>query len=367
MPDQFTNNGFSEPAEDTVRPDSGVPVISNGMVPKKVFESYVISEARYSIGVYAHRLLIRLIESAQKYTYDIDFADSKVSRRVEVGQWGDAEIVLPVRSILYGEDDRNYDKAREAVEELMKKFIEYDDGETYRATQILNEVEMSRLKGRMIIRVNRNLWKAMLDFSKGYRTIDMETILRLRSSYSMRLYSLVATSTKPLTFTIQQLRDMWELNDKYKATKDFIRFTIDVAKEELDRTSQLSFDYTMNFSETDPANQGRRGRPSVTSITFTPRKRIQNAKTNDLRKQVSISMLIGAEAKDVLRNKFEFDDAGIRNNIAIFEIAQKNNELLPFLDRIAPVALRAKNPQGYVVASLRKHLIEMGVSEEDLQ
>ncbi len=343
------------------------PQISNELVPKKVIESYVISEARYSIGVYAHRLLIRLMESAQKYIYDIDFTDSRTSRKVEVGQWGDAEIILPVRAILFDDDDRNYDKARAAVEELMSKFISYDDGETYRATQILNEVELSRLKGRMVIRVNRNLWRAMLDFSKGYRTIDMETILRLRSSYAMRLYSLVAMSKTPLTFTIQQLREMWELQDKYKATKDFIRNTIAQAKEELDRSSQYSFDYVLNYSKSDPINQGRRGRLSVTSITFYPKQRIVNAKANDLRRQISPSMMLGAEVADVLKHKFSFDSKGIQNNMAIFDIANKHGELLPFLDKVAPAALRAKNPQGYVIAALRKHLINLGVPEEELK
>jgi len=348
------------PQDGDIRIDDGeqAPLISNELVPKNVIESYVISEARYSIGVYAHRLLIRLMESAQKYIYDIDFTDSRSSRKVEVGQWGDAEIILPVRSILFDDDDRNYDKARSAVEELMSKFISYDDGETYRATQILNEVEMSRLKGRMVIRVNRNLWRAMLDFSKGYRTIDMETILRLRSSYAMRLYSLVAKSKTPLTYTIQQLRAMWELQDKYKATKDFIRNTIAQAKEELDRSSQYSFDYILNCSKSDPINQGRRGRLSVTSITFYPKQRIVNAKTSELRRQISPSMMLGAEAVDILKHKFGFDSKGLQNNMDLFDIANRYDELLPFLDKVSPAAQRAKNPQGYVIAALRKHLKE---------
>ncbi len=367
MADKIINTDQPEESEIHFLNPAETPQISNDLVPKKVIESYVISEARYSIGVYAHRLLIRLMESAQKYIYDIDFTDSRSSRKVEVGVWGDAEIILPIRSILYDDDDRNYDKAREGVEELMSKFISYDDGETYRATQILNEVEMSRLKGRLVIRVNRNLWKAMLDFSKGYRTIDMETILRLRSGYSMRLYSLVAMSKEPLTYTIQQLREMWELTDKYKSTKDFIKNTIAVAKEELDRSSQYSFDYILNYSKSDPVNVGKRGRKSATSITFYPKKRIANTKANDLRRQIAPSFLLGQEATEILKHKFGFDSNGIQNNITVFEIAHKNGELLPFLDKIAPVALRAKNPQGYVIAALRKHLINLGVKEEDLK
>lgn len=335
-------------------------------VPVNVIESYVLSEARYSLGVYAQRLLYRLLESAQKYIYDIDFADGKSSRQVEVGEWGDADVILPVRSILYGDDDRNYDKARTAIEELMGKFIKYDDGVTYRATQILNEVEMNRLKGRMVIRVNRNLWRAMLDFSKGYRMIDIETVLKLRSGYSMRLYSLVCTAKTPLTFSLDQLRKMWELENRYAATKDFVRNTIDVAKEELDRVSQYSFDYTLNCSKSDPVNQGRRGRLKVTSVTFHPIQRIPNLKAKDLRKQISPSLMLPSEVLRLLKDKFGFDSKGIQNNMAVFEAAVKNIDILAFLTKLAPVALRAKNPQGYVVGALKKQLVQMGISEDDL-
>lgn len=341
--------------------------ISNDLVPRKVIESYVFSEARFSLSLYGYRLLLRLMESAQKYIYDIDFTDSRSSRQVEIGQWGDAEIILPVRAILTDPDDRNYDKARAAVEELMSKFISFDDGNTYRATQILNDAELSRLKGRMVIRVNRNIWRAMLDFSKGYRSIDLETMFRLRSFYAMRLYPLVAMSKTPLTYSIQQLREMWVLTDKYKATKDFIRNTVAQAKEELDRSSQFTFEYVLNYSKSDPINQGRRGRLSVTSITFYPKQQILNARTNDLRRQISPSIMLGVEEANVLKHKFGFDSKGIQNNMAIFDIANKNGELMPFLDKIAPVALRAKNPQGYVVAALHKHLINLGVPEDELK
>ena len=338
------------------------------LVPSDLIESYVMSEARYNLGIYAQRLLYRLLETAQKYIYDVDFTDGSQSRKVEIGEWGDADVVLPVRSILFGDDDRNYDKAKKAVEELMGKFIEYDDGVTYKATQILNEVEMNRLKGRMVIRVNRNLWRAMLDFSKGYRMIDLETVLKLRSGYSMRLYSLVCMSKQPLTFTIDQLRKMWGLEGRYAMTKDFVRNTVALAKEELDRVSPFSFEYTLNCSKSDPVNQGRRGRLKVTSITFYPVRRIHNMDfsggRSDIRRQVSAGMVLSREVMDLLKNKFGFDYKGVSANLPVFDAAQKNMDLLSFLDKIAPVALRAKNPPGYVVGALRKQLVKMGMDED---
>ena len=60
-------------------------VRTESLVPKNIIESYVLSEARYNLGIYAQRLLYRLLESAQKYIYDIDFQDGSMSRQIEVG------------------------------------------------------------------------------------------------------------------------------------------------------------------------------------------------------------------------------------------------------------------------------------------
>ena len=342
---------------------------SNIYVP--IIESYIFTEARRDLGIYEERLLIRILENAQRYIYDlVDFNGNFTGDTIEIGEWGDAEITIPVSAILSGPNDHNYEKARQAVASLMDKFFSYDNGDTYQATQILNDAEVSRLKGRMIIRVNRNIWRAMLNLSKGYRTIDLDTALRLRNVYARRLYSLVCCSKTPLTFTLKQLREMWGLQNVYPTTAEFKRNTIDKAKEELDRKSQYSFTYTDNCSRTAPENIGRRGKLKITSITFYPQRRyiFENQKKKELIKGIAPSVLLGNEVTSLLKNKFGFVNQGISNNGIVFETAKKHFDLVEFLEKIAPAALRSKNPQGYVVGAVRNRLIEdVGIPEEEIQ
>jgi hypothetical protein len=69
---------------------------------------------------------------------------------------------------------------------------------------------------------------------------------------------------------------------------------------------------------------------------------------------------------DLLRNKFEFDWSGIKANISLFDIASKEFDLYSFLQQIAPKALRAVKPQGYVINAIKKHLSEHhGILIED--
>ena len=241
----------------------------------------------------------------------------------------------------------------------MGKFMEYEDEQKYRATQILNEVDVDKVAGKMVVRVNRNIWRAMLDFSKGFRKYELEAAVKLRGKYSLRIYKLVSKQTEPITYSISDLRQMWGLTEKYKKVDDFVKNTIVAAKEELDRVSPYSFDYILNAARSAEVNKGRKGRPSITSVTFFPLRRMANQTTDSVRKQVDPSMMLDYELYQMLKNKFYFDAQGIKANITLFDIAQKEcDDILDFLDGIAPAALRAGNVQGYVINSIRKHLKE---------
>ena len=174
----------------------------------------------------------------------------------------------------------------------------------------------------------------------------------------MRIYKLVSKQTDPITYTITDLRKMWGLTDKYKKVDDFIKNTVVSAKEELDRVSPYSFDFVLNAAKSAEVNKGRKGRPAITSVTFFPVHRMANETTDAVRKQVDPSMLLDYEFYMMLKNKFDFDPQGIKANITLFDTAQKECDILEFMDSIAPAALRAANIQGYVINAIRKHLKE---------
>ena len=50
----------------------------------------------------------------------LDFKGGTNIGKVEVGEWGDAEIIIPVKDILSGEEDKNYTKAKQAVRDVAR-------------------------------------------------------------------------------------------------------------------------------------------------------------------------------------------------------------------------------------------------------
>lgn len=331
---------------------------SSSSLSKEVVESYVFSTARRDIGVYGERLLLRLVELAQCHINGLNFRSGEGIGKVKVSEWGDAEVIIPVRDILSGEKDKNYERAKAAVLELMSKILQYEDDKVYRAAHILNNVDLNKVSGSMSIVVNREMWSAMLDFSKGFRKYDLQIAIRLKSRYSIKMYKLVSKQTTPVTYSIAELRREWGLEDKYRRVDDFVSRTLGKAKEELDRVSPYSFEYVLNASRSSEVNKGRKGRPAVTSVTVYPVHLTVNETKDTLRNRVDPSLVLTPETKDLLYHKFGFDFAGVKANLLLFETAEKYLDFADFLRQLAPGALRADNVQGYVVSAVRRHLRE---------
>ena len=70
------------------------------MISKEVVESYIFSTVRHDFGIYSERLLLRLVELAQCEINGLDFKGGTDIGKVTVGEWGHAEIVIPVKDIL---------------------------------------------------------------------------------------------------------------------------------------------------------------------------------------------------------------------------------------------------------------------------
>lgn len=325
------------------------------LISKEVVESYIFSTVRHNFGIYSERLLLRLVELAQFEINGLNFKDGSALGKVTVGEWGHADITIPVKDILSGEDDRNYEKAKAAVRGLMGKFLEYEDDNNYRATAVLNEVDVDKVAGQMTIQVNKNLWNAMLDFSKGFRKYELETAMRLQGKYSLRLYKLTSQLTNPITYSLEDLRLMFGVGDKYKRSDDFIKRTIESAKRELDEKSAFSFDYQVNYSKHAPSSKG--GRPTPSSITFFPLRHLVNSTSDQLRKGLGLSLL-HPELLQLLQHKLDFTPTEIKAHLSLFEIAQKTVgfDIISFIYERTPKALAVENPKGYIINALKSEL-----------
>lgn len=340
---------------------------------RDIIESYIFSTSKRNFTMYSERLLLRIVEAAQQQVAGANFKDGLSIGQVSIGPLGDAEIEIPIKDILGAGSATNYTQAKAAIMELMSSpyFVERPkmkngkpvfnaEGEQefeLLGRQILNSCEVNVKPGIAVVIVNKDTWAAVLDFSKGFRKYDLEAAQNLSKATSLRLFKLLSNQKYPITYTIESLKAMWEMEDKYPDTYDFIKRTIEPAKKELDEKAPWSFDYTKNYSESSEKNKGRTGKKAVTSITFIPRKKVTALSTSSLIKQIHPKDLLGRDAYDKLLKEFGFTHQGIVNNMIYFEAARKAEmNVLVFLSKVGPKALRAPNCPAYIIKSLKKEL-----------
>lgn len=345
-----------------------------GRVSQNITESYIFASGRRDLSVYSERLLLSLVKTAQKQIYGVDLSDPANRRQLSIGNLGEVQVEIAAKELLGSDHDTNYTDAKEAVLELMSKKIEHErplirkgknilgpDGKQiyeYEAHTLLNDVYINLKPGTIIVNVNKKTWEEILDMSRGYKSYDMYVAQRLSRTCSIRMYKLICNQRTPLKYKISDLRAMWRMENKNKATKDFIKNTLKSAKEELDRMSPWTFEYETVCAENADVNKGRRGRKSITSVIIKPVHRIAFDSDTKALAPLSPSIALTRPVTNRLVRNFGFSQREIKNNLVLFVTAAKHFDLEEFLINLTPTVSRARNPQGYVVNAVKNHLKE---------
>lgn len=330
---------------------------------KNVIESVIFTRSHSSGNVYRQRFLLRIVELAQQVireNMDIVTAGGKI----QVEEFGLPLLTMPVRSILSGEEDKNYEKAKRAVLDYLDWKLIFEDDKKFKVTQVIYEPELDKENGKFQFLINKNIWRYLVDFTKGYSQYDLDVALTLNSQLALEIYKGLPNQKGTLTYSLERFREVYGFQDKYKdRPSNLVKYAIEPAKRELDRKSPWTFEYVLHFVKKEG---GKKGRRSISGIDIIPVRRVGNESDDVARKRVHPAQLIGSDAYKLLTEKLFFTFAEIKANIKLFELGSKNLGEAGFADwinKIVPDACRAeRSTQGYVVNALKKYLdVKFGI------
>lgn len=316
---------------------------------KELIQSYVLTTAKYDFSVYEKRILFRIIEMNQDLIegkklnekYKIDFTKS-----------GNAEYTMPISLFLKEDDKNNHKEVKKAFESLKKKELTYQDDDIWASLTIIAFPKTFRFSETVTFTIDSLIFNALLDFSKGFRKYELTTAMQFESTYSMRFYELLSNQKTPINYSIDTLKEMFNLSNKYKETKDFIKYVIERPKKELDKCSPYTFHY-------EKIKTGRK----ITGIRFIPIHQPQfedeSLKKQKVMKQMSNRWFIPKNIEDYLKYNYEFTDKELSNNLSLFESIHNNlseEEFLDFLVELKEqsVLYEIKNLKAYLIGSLKK-------------
>lgn len=316
---------------------------------KEIVQSYILTAAKYDFSVYEKRILYRIIELMQEYT-----AGKVLNRQYNIQEslFGDVDIQMPTSAFLKDEQDQNYSIVKKALMDLNLKRVQFVDKERQK-WYLFNIIErpVAHMKqGFVSFRIHPIMAAAFMDFSMGHRKFEIKTSMQFESVYAMRFYELMSGQKDPITFGIDKLKEMFQLENKYKQVNDFIKRVIMPAKEELDKYSPFSFEYRIN-------KDGRKYK----SITFYPVKIAKNQdpdiiKFNTLKKQ-SLRWSISKEIESYIKENFGITTKELDSHKELLEKANEQLDLLGLLVEKKRYISDAKSPMGYIVAMLRERVI----------
>lgn len=314
---------------------------------RDVIQSYIVTTARYDFSILEKRILYMLIEACQ-----FELNGKKLDSRIIISNtlWGMREISIPVSKILNGEDDNNHARVKEAIRRLNEKKFEYEDDKIWKIIRIVEVPKIEKYKEYVSFQVHPEIYQAILNFSKGYRKFELKTAMMFKSVYAMRFYELLSGKTTPIKYSVEHLKIMFGVENKYKKINDFAKRIIEPAKKELDEKSPYSFTY-----ETYPLGT-RKIEGYMFYPVFIPKNRDEELLKKTLQKQISPRWELDKMIVDYLKQNYAFDTKGIQQNIDLLVAASRKIDLMVFLANIRRKAQDAKKPQGYLINAIKKQL-----------
>jgi plasmid replication initiation protein len=310
---------------------------------KNIIQSYLITTAKYDFTADEKRVLSNLINVLQP------LLEGKVLRgKVQQDLFQDYCLELPSSTFLGENDKTNHSRIKKALDLLEEKKLYQEDENSWRKIRLIESPRYLK-RGVVQFRLAKELVEVFLNFDKGYSKYELETSLKLKSVYAMRLYELISGQTQPLTYKISYLKEIWGATQKaYERNYNFIQRVIIPAQEELNEKANWTFIFT-------PIKEGKK----FTKIMFTPVHNPRNEDTSteehELIRQISISRLVENNLKNYLLQTCGFSVQEIKNNIPTLkkfsELYKQDTD-----GKIREIWARARdkrNPKSYLIGSIK--------------
>lgn len=318
---------------------------------KELIQSYILTTAKYDYSVYEKRILYRIVEQLQLLIEGKTLNKNYSMQEIPHEDIKLFKFTFPFSAFKKNEEDKNHAQIKKALLSLEKKGFEYEDSEVWETINILYLPKVFKNKEYIGFTLREEIIQAFLDFSKGFKKYELKTAMEFESVYSMRFYELLSNQKTPINYSIDTLKEMFQIENKYKLTADFLRYVIEPAKKELDKCSPYTFHY-------ETIKTGRK----ITSIRFIPIHQPQfedeSLKKQKAMKQMSNRWFIPKNIEDYLKYNYEFTDKELNNNLSLFESLYNHlseEELLDFLVELKAqsVVYEIKNLKAYLIGSLK--------------
>jgi len=230
-----------------------------------VRQPYAITVARHNFNVHELRIMTRITQALQK-----DMVYGKTRSELQKTLLGDKIVRISTKSLM-PPGSQNYSVVKKALKSLGQKTMvirSKDKYGSYETTVRLIMKSKYYLNNEMVeIQLDRDILPDYLSLA-SYSKYIVEISMASNSRYTMRLYQFIShwrDKTKKVV-TLDELRDILELGEKYEKPKDLRKFILEPSIKDLKDRADVWFEIDK------PIKSGR----SITGYVFSIYKRNYN-------------------------------------------------------------------------------------------
>ena len=142
-----------------------------------------------------------------------------------------------------------YQRAEKICSSLLEKKLEIkteEDGKrVYDGISLMNRCKYKEGDGYIEAKFNEEMKPYLLQLKRRFTMYDAGYYVPLRSTHSMRIYELLKMreGVSVLRISVEELRDILGLQDKYEYFSHLEHHVIQKAQEEVDEKTDISFTY----------------------------------------------------------------------------------------------------------------------------
>lgn len=194
-------------------------------------QSNILTEARYDFDVVEKRILFQIIKKVRKNFIETERGDKTL--------WSNLIVNLSHDNLKTCD---NISRVRKSARKLRQReiFIDNIDKDIegdFITVGYINYAEYSTKTKQLEIEVSKKILPYLVALAGNFTTYDLTVAMTLKCAYSQRFYELCSQyknyNNGYFFKSIEQLRTMFMLEQKYKAYKDFRIRVIESAQKEI--------------------------------------------------------------------------------------------------------------------------------------
>lgn len=196
------------------------------MVNSLVVKSNDLVEARYKLNLNEQKIILYAVSKLDREQDNFNLLSLEVKEFTE----------------LLGTGTDRYGEIREVVRELRKKEVIIDAPGGEIITGWLSSIQNK--DGVIELEFSQKLIPYLLQLKECFTRYQLKNILYLKNKYSIRIYELMKQyqTIGHRQFTIEELKDLLMIGDKYSEFKDFNKYVIKATMEEINTHTDINID-----------------------------------------------------------------------------------------------------------------------------